>query len=350
MSSYRHPARPPTAARRMADWLCRGLLFLLPAFPALAHEPPATLADTGFGKPSLHAVEYTPQYPLWSDGAQKRRWIALPAGTFVDASKPDAWTFPAGTRLWKEFAFDGRPVETRYIEKRRDGAWLFATYVWNTEGTAAVLAPEKGITVSPPGAPVGRYKLPARTDCMACHGSTPVPVLGFTALQLSPDRDPPRDSSAMATADLPQLVARGLVRGLPKRLLDHPPRIAAETPLERAALGYLHANCAHCHNTSALRAPIALTLAQRAADPDAARAEVLAAIVGKQARLGHSETVSARTIVEAGRPDGSLLVERMRSRQAQTQMPPLGSTVSDPQAIALLSRWILELKPKGEAP
>ena len=39
-------------------------------------------------------LAFSPQYPLWSDGAHKRRWISSAAGTAIDASRPDAWEFP----------------------------------------------------------------------------------------------------------------------------------------------------------------------------------------------------------------------------------------------------------------
>ncbi|MEZ4647476.1 MAG: hypothetical protein R3E97_01600 [Candidatus Eisenbacteria bacterium] len=126
---------------------------------------------------------YTPQYPLWSDGATKRRWVHLPEGTSIDASNPDGWSFPVGTKFWKEFAI-GSTLETRYMERREEG-WLFAAYVWNADGTDAVLAPTRGTTVGP-------WEIPGYYDCLACHEGRPERVLGFTALQLSTDRDPLR--------------------------------------------------------------------------------------------------------------------------------------------------------------
>ena len=134
-------------------------------------------------------IAFAPQYPLWSDGTSKRRWIYLPPGTAIDASRVDAWEFPVGTRLWKEFGYDRR-VETRFIERLADGSWRFAAYVWNEEGTDAVLAAEDGAVLPVSAAPGGRYVVPSRNDCLACHEGPPVPVLGFSALQLSPDRDP----------------------------------------------------------------------------------------------------------------------------------------------------------------
>ena len=104
---------------------------------------------------------------------------------------PDAWEFPVGTRLWKEFAH-GRALETRYIERAADGNWRFGSYVWNADGSDAVLAPAAGLRDSCrcPSAPGARYTIPSENDCRACHEGAPVAVLGFSALQLSPDRDP----------------------------------------------------------------------------------------------------------------------------------------------------------------
>src|SRR5690242_13451668 len=83
-------------------------------------ELPQHLHDTGLYEPDSMQVRaenlpFTPQYSLWSDGASKQRWIYLPPGTRIDASNPDAWEFPRGTKLWKEFRH-GRAIETRYIE------------------------------------------------------------------------------------------------------------------------------------------------------------------------------------------------------------------------------------------
>jgi hypothetical protein len=309
---------------------------------------PEHLGDTGFPVgnvrgSALDLMSFTPQYPLWSDGAEKRRWLYLPPGSFIDASRPDAWEFPRGTRLWKEFAYGGRRVETRYIERLADGSWRFAAYVWNEAGSDARLAPERGATVPVAEAPLGRHEVPGRYDCLACHASTAVPVLGASALQLSPDHDPLAAgvrASRDGDVDVPKLVASGRLRGLPAGLLKRPPRISAATPVERAALGYLHANCAHCHNTSDARVPVQLTLAQRAADPDASRAEVLASAVDAISRYRPPGADADAHVIVAGRPEASVLVQRMASRRADVQMPPLGTQVPDPEGLALVHRWI----------
>jgi hypothetical protein len=314
---------------------------------------PERLSDTGLFEPgSVDAVRadvlaFTPQYPLWSDGAAKRRWLALPAGAAIDGRDPDAWDFPPGTRLWKEFSLGGRRIETRYIERTPRGDWRFAAYVWNEAGTEAVLAPPRGIRALPvAGAPEGRYTVPSRGDCLACHGGAPVPVLGASALQLSPLRD---GSSPTGGVDLRALVAGGWLRGLPSALLAEPPRIASDAPLERAALGYLHGNCAHCHHRAGGQVPLALTLAQRVGDPTNSLQEVREATHGASSRFLPAGTSHTRVIAR-GDPAASVLLHRMATRDPRQQMPPLGTTQADSQAVALIHDWIASLPPAPTAP
>jgi len=286
-------------------------------------------------------LPYSPQYPLWTDGAAKRRWIRLPPGAAIDGSDPDTWRFPAGTRLWKEFSLGGRPVETRYMERRADG-WVYATYLWAADGRDAALAPERGhraLVESGPGVP---YDIPGTADCRACHQGHPSEVLGFTALQLSPDRDPLAPHAAApepASIDLAGLASRGLLRGFPARLLSHPPRIEAPSPRARAALGYLHGNCASCHNARGPLADLGFSLEQRLGESGASAA-VLRTAVRRPSVFRPGGDLAVRLV--PGDPAASLLVLRAGSRDPYLQMPPLGTHVVDEEAIALLSAFVRE--------
>ena len=115
------------------------------AFPPLLSGTGLYRAD---GEVDPRNRPFSPQYPLWTDGASKRRWVRLPDGAYIDVRNPDAWRFPAGTTFWKEFAWRDRPVETRVIRIRADGTPAYATYVWNADGTDAALVPEDGIADS----------------------------------------------------------------------------------------------------------------------------------------------------------------------------------------------------------
>jgi hypothetical protein len=349
-------SRATTRGTRAPLWRVVASVLALGAALAPAHPQDATpalperLSDTGLYvsgsttqvRPGVLA--FTPQYPLWSDGADKRRWIELPAGAFIDASQLDAWQFPPGTRLWKEFSHAGRRVETRTIERLRDGSWRYATYLWNDDGTEALLAPARGVAAWPVAqAPGGRYAVPSRSDCTGCHEGAPQPVLGFSALQLSPDRDPLAPHAAVERTrgvDLAQLVQRGVLRNAPPAWLEQPPRIAARSPTERAALGYLHANCGHCHNRSDAGVPVRLTLAQSAVTPAASSAETLASALGSTGRFRTPTWPTAAHLIEPGQPERSTLVLRMRSRDARLQMPALGTHIADDEGLALVERWI----------
>jgi hypothetical protein len=286
---------------------------------------PEHLSDTGLyvsgsvTQLQPDVLQFSPQYPLWSDGASKHRWIKLPPGTSVDAVKPDAWDFPRGTKLWKEFSHGGR-VETRYIERGMDGVWRYASYVWNASGTDAVLAPAAGIRDLP--LPGRRYSIPAQDDCRACHEGAPVPVLGFSTLQLS--------------ADLRTLTSRGLLRNLSSDLLVRPPRIAAKNDTERAALGYLHGNCGHCHNDDGPLAVLEMSMAQRVATKTSTDA-VVRSLTGVRSDF-RMPGGTARVV--PGHPEASVVALRMQSREAREQMPPLGTSEVDVEALSLIGRWI----------
>lgn len=325
---------------------------------ARAGAPPMRLADTGlFAAGSVTApgpgIEtFSPQYPLWSDGATKRRWVRLPAGSAIDASRPAVWDFPGGTRFWKEFSKDGRRVETRMIERTPEGDWRFFAYIWNEDGTDAVLAnPQRPTRLTLPGG--GRYTVPSEADCRACHEGAPVPILGFSALQLSPERDPLAPHAEPAhpgDLNLATLVASKRLVNLPRALVERPPRVPAASPTGRAALGYLHANCGNCHvdpKLTSAAVPVEMQLALDPADPDAA-ASTVRRLLGSESRFRAHGAAAARLVVPGDASTGTLLA-RMRSRDPRTQMPPLGTAVADAEAIALLERWINEeLEDNGE--
>jgi hypothetical protein len=133
---------------------------------------------------------FSPQYPLWSDGAEKSRWVRLPEDSRIDVSDVDAWQFPVGAKFWKQFTWGGRKVETRMIWKAGEEDWVFATYQWTEDQADALLAPEAGVSNVVEITRGKRHSIPGIEDCNSCHRSSPAVVLGFNALQLSDDRDP----------------------------------------------------------------------------------------------------------------------------------------------------------------
>jgi hypothetical protein len=337
-------------------WLCAAFVAAAAvlAMPIVAGQsagtwPPPTLRETGLYSDwstktvAAENLPFSPQYPLWSDGAVKSRWIRIPRDRYIDGSNLDLWRFPVGTRLWKEFRF-ARRAETRFIEYTRAG-WQFATYVWNDDETEAPLAPEMGISQSVPIRDGVRHAIPSRIDCRACHEAGPVRVLGVTALQLSPDRDPNAphaEPKPVGGVDLADLMKRRLVRFVPPAIARTPPRIEAPSPTARAALGYLHANCGGCHNGVGELKSLAFALNYPLACPRGEPPPVLLTAVGQPSKFklpGEADTVER---VCAGRPERSVVVARMTSRHPLVQMPPLGTRIVDDDAVQLIKRWIAE--------
>jgi hypothetical protein len=277
-------------------------------------KAPASLLETGFG--SLPARTFAPQYPLWSDGATKQRFVYLPAGSKIDASDTNAWRFPIGTKLWKQFAYDDALTETRYME-RTAGGWIYATY--DATGT---LADARGVR--------GDHPLPSEAECRACHANGKTPVLGFSALQLSSDRDPNAPhAEALGEIDLRDLLVEGTLANAPMAIFV-PPRIPGP-PIERAALGYLHGNCSGCHREGGAIDSLGMFL-----DAPNTRATTID-------RPSHFAIKHARLRVEPGHPEQSVLFARASSRDPATQMPPLGTRVVDDAAVRTLRTWIATL-------
>lgn len=318
-----------------------------------AAEPsplPTRLAGTGlFVDGSTTQVapanrRFAPQYPLWTDGLKKERWIYLPTGAAIDGRDEFDWNFPVGTKLWKQFSAGNRPVETRMLWKVAADRWVFATYEWNAEGTDAVLAPENGRATDVEVGPNRRHGIPSRADCTACHGSVAPRPLGFNALQLSTDRDPNSLHAEPLTPGLltiETLVKDGRLLNSRADLLSAPPRIRTADPQTRAVLGYLAANCSMCHNGNGeiTAAGPVIRYRELVEDADA----VARSLAGAQTRwqvpgLPDGES----TLVSPGAPERSAIVARMRSRSPSSQMPPLGTSVRDQAAIDAITSWMAE--------
>ena len=285
---------------------------------------------------------FSPQYPLWSDGAAKKRWIRLPEGAVIDVTNVSRWEFPVGTKFWKEFAFDGRKVETRLLWRVSQERWVFASYAWNEAQTDAVLAPESGIPNIVEVAPGKRHSIPSVADCQSCHVSTRTEILGFDALQLSDDRDPNAlhaETFAPGMVTLRTLVDEGLMSPRRTELVASPPRIPADSPVTRTALGYLSTNCGSCHNRESSIASLGLILKQTAADTSSCT-PALATTAGKRGHWVVPEFQERSRIIDPGHPESSALIKRVKSRRPVSQMPPVGTVLPDRAAVDLLTSWV----------
>jgi len=311
---------------------------------------PATLFDTGLcvdracTQINAGISTYTPRFPLWADAASKHRWMQLPPGGKIDTTDPDHWVFPVGTKFWKEFTAkdtggnDVR-VETRFIWRIANNGvpndWFYVAYQWNTTQDDTVSVP-----FGQPDADSTTHDIPNRIQCLTCHGNLPQSfILGFGAIQL----DGPAATGDVA---IDQIAANGwLTQNPPGASAPHYPLPGTGTTAQDA-IGYLHANCGHCHNpTSKVYTDQAVTMELRLTTTSLSS---LSTTPVYQTAVDHDATMPINTLTKLivhGQPDQSILMFRFESDPTSSfHMPKLGSEVTDTAEDAVLRDWITNIQ------
>jgi hypothetical protein len=300
--------------------------------------PPANLVCTGLysdiaAKLTAPGVEpYAPALSLWSDRAEKQRWIRLPPGGIIDNSDPSEWSFPVGSKVWKEFSRGEQRVETRLWQKVHAGYWVAATYVWSDDEAGAARSEGGDIRLRDSST----YHVPTQDECQKCHRGRAERVLGFEQVLLG-------------LSGASGLTLRGLV--MAGRLSDPPARTNLligddGTGAAAQALGYLHVNCGtSCHNQDTGSAAHSAGMLLRL-DPSLLDGRPVNDFAALETTVGvRVETPSWQggTRIVAGSPEGSLLYQLMSRRGDDKQMPPIATTVVDETGEALVSAWISRL-------
>ncbi|WP_225411262.1 hypothetical protein [Stigmatella hybrida] len=292
---------------------------------------PATLSDTGlyqdFAARTLApgVREFTPRYPLWSDSAQKRRFVQLPDGCHIDTSDMDHWVLPVGARLWKEFIVDGKLVETRFIARHGSGPedFILGAYAWRADGSDADYV--RYGAVNPLGT---QHSIPAAKDCKSCHSYLPEQALGFSALQLDHDG---------TGVTLGTLAAEGRLTVNPTERFTAP-----GNSVEAAALGYLHSNCGNCHHPQGIEFNNVFDLRLSVKDKAVADTGTYRTAVNVPVEKFVTPGVNLR--IDPGNAEQSCVHHRMTIRGTVEQMPPTASRAVDLEGKALIQAWIDGMK------
>ena len=279
-------------------------------------------------------VAFDPGLHLWSDGADKSRWVYLPPGTQIDTTNMNEWTFPVGTKFWKEFRLGGRRVETRFLSKSAFG-WFLTTYQWSDDESAAVEVTNGVLNVRGTG-----YEIPSQNACTICHMGRLDDVLGFEVVGLS--------SPAASGLTMAELVRQGLVTSAPAS-----PVVIPGNATESAALGWLHANCGNaCHNRSSNSLAGSTGLWMRLE-------------VANLGSVGATDTYTTAVNVPSNfQPfDGAGLLRVTPGSDAQSaipfrdgtrddqgqgfQMPPIDTHIVDTAGVAAVRAWINAMPPSS---
>lgn len=342
-----------------------------PPFPRKLSET-GLFADTTAHRVAPGVIPYSVNSELWSDGALKERFLAVPGegqiefdGVTYPQPPPGAdpgWRFPHDTVLVKTFSLElepGNPASRRRLETRilhhkkmpgteeyGDQFWRGYTYVWNDEQTDAELLDDAGLdrtyTVRDPQAPGGRreqvWHFPSRAECTLCHTMAAKYALGVNTLQMNRDHD----YNGVIANQLATLSHIGLfTKPLPQPPESLPSIVDyhdESQPLALRARSYLHSNCAHCHRKWGGGNADFVTLALLPANEMG-----LFDVRPGQGQFGLRDP----RLVVPGDPARSLVPFRMQTTQLG-RMPHVGSKVVDDLGVTLVKKWIESLEAPGE--
>jgi uncharacterized repeat protein (TIGR03806 family) len=333
------PARPDSvgcgaglrdAVRGDAPWTWPGSLAELGCFD-----------DVHALSPTAGVLAYEVRAPLFSNGSDKGRYLALPPGGTITPSADGAWVFPTGTLLLKSFGLDlavegaraPRTIEVRVMLLAQDG-WKFSTYAWDEAAQDLRLVGEKGRTdalVLPhDDGDVLAWYYPSVEACLTCHRTVGEQVLAVRTRQLHhrvdygdwvADQLVAWDAIGVFSPSIATLGA------LPTVADPYSPR----TPAEPRARAWLHANCAHCHQPGGF-APPELSLDLRVTTP---LADTATCLVPKHSGF----TTGGEYVIVPGDASASALVQRIRTESFE-KMPPDGATRYDEGGIQAVEAWI----------
>ena len=347
----------------------------VPAAVRVYRSMPRRLSEFGFFAgplkaqvPAAGVVLYELNTQLFTDYADKRRFIKLPAGGAMEYAGEGMPQFPVGTVMAKTFSYrhdfrdaslGERLLETR-IEMRCDDGWFGASYLWNADQTDAELAlggaaMEVG-WIHDDGKPrTTRYEVPNANQCLSCHAQDRhYQPLGPTARNLNRplptveagiDRDlvaalEGDDRTAVERSQLAYLAQVGMLRGLPggaAGAADVETVPCFDNPdfgtVTRRARAWLAMNCGHCHNAIGTARTTGLDLSWEQESP--AQLGVWKSPVA----AGHGAGGRKYDIVP-GKPDESVLIYRIESHDPSIMMPNIGRSLVQDDAVAVVRAWI----------
>ena len=297
-------------------------------------------------QPNKGIFEYELNSPLFSDYANKARFIKIPMGTAITYNPSETFEFPTGTILIKNFFYeknDQRDLkETRLLINGENG-WDAVTYVWNEDQTDAEL------TISGTQIPTEftdndgllqnvDYSVPNLVQCKSCHEkSGKLMPIGPTARQLNRD-------NADGVNQLVEWESEGMLNGLPDQSTI-PQLVGYENPkaaLDRRARAWLEINCAHCHRAEGPAKNTGLYLMYKETDP------YKLGVMKPPVAAGGRGSGGLHYSIVPGKPDESILFYRISSLDPGIMMPEVGRKLNHEEGIELIREWISSMDQEGK--
>ena len=322
---------------------------LMASAPAPTLDAYHLFRDARAQEPAAGLTPYALNTPLFSDYAEKSRFVYLPPGAHAAWRPTGVLDLPVGAVLVKTFSYPAdmrrpreavRKIETRLLIHRADG-WTPLTYVWNAAGDEAELK-RAGLRtdvsfVDKAGRTMAfSYAVPNVNQCKQCHALDGVITpIGPKARNLNGDYA----YAAGSENQLAHWTRLGLLAGAPAP--DTTPAVArwddASAPLADRARAYLDSNCGHCHNPAGLASNSGLYL-------DWEQADALKRGAGKRPVAAGRAAADLDFDVAPGEPDRSILIHRMASRDPGVMMPEMGRSLVHQEGIDLIRAYVASLR------
>ncbi len=314
---------------------------------------PRTLSSTGLFRDvaNLEAqhgvVPYDVNSPLWSDNAQKTRWVALPARAQIGLAADGSYHWPGGALFVKHFELvtnektqQRRRLETRLLVLDSSGANGYGvTYKWRNDNLDADLLisgldEEIEIVGSDGQTRTQTWHYPSQKECLQCHTVKSGFVLGPSMRQLNGNFEYPtgRTDNQIRTWNYLQMFSSNVSED---RIDDYDRLVRvddANASLEHRVRSYFDVNCAFCHLPGGT-----------GAQWDGRYETPLAKQKNVDGDVRETFGIADAKIVAPGDLRKSIMHLRMTSTEATRRMPPVGSNVVDEAAVDAISQWILSL-------
>ncbi len=302
--------------------------------------------------PTNGLIPYSPNTPLWSDGAVKTRWMALPynggfdtSGQQIGFATNGEWSFPSGTVFVKHFALvtdetnanaSLRRLETRLLVRDNNGAVYGVTYKWRADNSDADLLAtslsEDILITNATGVRTQSWYYPSPADCLVCHTPVANYVLGVKTRQLNGNLTYP--STGVTDNQLRTFNRLGLLNpAIDEAKISTYAQMVSVTNLSADVTNrfrsYVDANCAQCHR------PGGVTHASFDAryDTPLASQGIVNGSVVTSLGIDNPHVVTPHDIWR------SVLYQRASVRTA-IQMPPLASNLVDTNAMSVFVSFI----------
>lgn len=291
-------------------------------------------------------IPYRVSSELFSDYAEKLRFIVVPTGEKLTYNSDGSFDFPIGTTLIKTFYYPSdfrNPDESRKLLETRllihtETGWIGLPYVWNAEQTDAVLeiAGERIPTsfINTQGRTINvEYSVPNVNQCKGCHVYQNImQPIGPKVRLLNCDFDYPEGRmnqlekwQELGIVEIPEPVA-----SLDKTPNYEDPTDGTVTDRVRA---WIDINCAHCHRLGAPGETSGLFL--NVEENDLRKLGVYKPPVA----AGRGSGNLSYTIVP-GKPEKSIMVFRMESADPGIMMPELSRKLVHKEGVQLVKDWI----------